>query len=199
MSKIKIIKMHKYATSFISLLSRRKTELLELAKSTEVNQSQGAVLTYLLLDEKLTDTEVMANITELLLAGVDTTSNTLVWTLYNLVRNPQHLRQLEQEVDEVLGPETTPTIKAIHKMPFLKNCIKETLRIYPVTLSTGRTMENDMELGGYFLPKGTLVAFNFYNMCMSEKYFVEPNKFDPSRWSRDEGKKFHPFSSLPFG
>jgi len=181
------------------VVERRKTELLELAKTTEVNKSQGAVLTYLLLDENLTDTEVIANVTELLLGGVDTTSNTLVWVLYNLARYPEHLRQLEKEVDEVIGPDATPTVKAIHKMPFLKNCVKETLRIYPVTLSTGREIDADMELGGYFLPKKTNVVFNFYNMCMSEKYFEEPHKFDPNRWNRDEGKKFHPFSSVPFG
>ena len=83
----------------------RKAELLELAKTTEVNQSQGAVLTYLLLDENLDDDEVIANVTELLLGGVDTTSNTLVWALYCLARNPDQLRHLEAEVRGVLGDD----------------------------------------------------------------------------------------------
>ena len=95
-----------------------------MAKTSEVSSSQGAVLTYLLLNENLDDKEVIGNITELLLAGVDTTSNTLVWTVYELARNPQLLRRLEEEVDQVIGSEDKPTVKAIHKMPFLKNCIK---------------------------------------------------------------------------
>ena len=71
--------------------------------------------------------------------------------------------------------------------------------MYPVATTGARALESDMELGGYFLPKDTLVIQNFYYMCMSEKYFEEPNKFDPCRWDRDAGKKFHPFSTLPFG
>ena len=164
-----------------------------------MSKSHGAVLTYLLLDESLDDAEVCANITELLMAGVDTTSNTLVWSIYELARHPRHYRRLAAEIESVIGREAPPTVKTVHKMPFLKNCVKETLRIYPVTLSTARLMETDIELDGYFVPKGTNVAFNFYNMCMSEKYFDEPRKFDPDRWDRDAGKSFHPFSSVPFG
>lgn len=181
------------------VVERRKSELLELSKTTEVSKSHGAVLTYLLLDENLDDAEVCANITELLMAGVDTTSNTLVWSIYELARHPRHYRRLAAEIESVIGREAPPTVKTVHKMPFLKNCVKETLRIYPVTLSTARLMETDIELDGYFVPKGTNVAFNFYNMCMSEKYFDEPRKFDPDRWDRDAGKSFHPFSSVPFG
>lgn len=182
-----------------TVVDRRKSELLELSKTTEVSKSQGAILTYLLLDENLDDLEVIANIAELLLAGVDTTSNTLVWSIYELARNPEYYRRLEAEIESVVGREEPPTVKTVHKMPFLKNCVKETLRIYPVTLSTSRTMDKDIELDGYFIPKGTNVGFNFYNMCMSEKYFEEPRRFDPDRWDRDAGKKFHPFSSVPFG
>ena len=170
-----------------------------MAKTTEVSKSQGAILTYLLLDESMEASDVIANIAELLLAGVDTTSNTLVWTMYELARNPQLLRRLEAEIEGVIGGEAAPTVKSVHKMPFLKNCVKETMRIYPVTLGTGRDLEEDMEMDGYFLPKGTRTQYMFYNMCMSEKYFDEPRKFDPDRWDRDAGKKFHPFSSIPFG
>jgi len=181
------------------VVDRRKCELLELAKTREVSKSHGAILTYLLLDENLDDSEVIANIAELLLGGVDTTSNTLVWALYELARNPGYYCRLADEVESVVGADAPPTVKNVHKMPFLKNCIKETLRIYPVTLSTARTMDKDMELDGYFVPKDTNVVFNFYNMCMSEKYFEEPRMFDPDRWDREAGKKFHPFSSVPFG
>ena len=178
---------------------RRKGELLELAKTTEVSRSQGAVLTYLLLDETLDDDDVIANVTELLLGGVDTTSNTLVWAIYNLAKNPEQLRRLAAEIEGVIGRHETPTVQSIHKMPFLKNCIKETLRMYPVVLWLGRTIEHEMELGGYLLPKDMLVVSNLYSMCMSEKQFEKPEEFRPDRWDRDAGKTFHPFSSLPFG
>jgi cytochrome P450 len=104
--------------------------LMEAAEKEVVSKSQGAVLTYLLLDETLSDEDVHANITEMLMAGVDTTSNTLVWTLYELSRNPDLLLKLEKEIESTMG-DATPSTKAIHKMPFLKNCIKESLRKYP--------------------------------------------------------------------
>ncbi len=78
-----------------------------MAKTTEVSKSQGTVLTYLLLDESLDDSEVIANITELLLASVDSTSTTLTWALYELAQNSQYLRQLEAEIDGVIGSEAS--------------------------------------------------------------------------------------------
>ena len=164
-----------------------------------MSKSRGAVLTYLLLDENLSDEEVIGNTVDLLLGGVDTTSNTLVFALYELARNPQHYRRLEAEVEDVLGREEAPSVAAVARMPFLRNCLKETLRMYPLVVGMLRKMDQDMELGGYFIPKGTLVRGNFYDMCMSEKYFEDPRSFNPERWDRETGKKFHPFTTLPFG
>ena len=185
---------------FLSITTRsRKAELLELSRTAEATSSQGAVLTYLLLDETMDDEEVLANILELLVGGVDTTSNTLVWMLYELARHPRELRRLEAEVDQVLGAEVVPTVRLIDEMPFLKSCVKETLRIFPVAAVPSRRMAEDVELGGYLVPKGTVVSFVYHYMSLSEKYFEEPRKFDPDRWNRDAGKTFHPFSALPFG
>jgi len=199
-----IMKRHFEAWDYVfdftrRVVNRRKSELLELSKTTEVSKSRGAVLTYLLLDENLSDEEVIGNTVDLLLGGVDTTSNTLVFALYELARNPQHYRRLEAEVEDVLGREEAPSVAAVARMPFLRNCLKETLRMYPLVVGMLRKMDQDMELGGYFIPKGTLVRGNFYDMCMSEKYFEDPRSFNPERWDRETGKKFHPFTTLPFG
>ena len=180
-------------------MTSRKYHLLEMAKTMNVSKSEGAVLTYLLVDESLDDSEAVANIMELLLASVESTATALVWALYELAQNSQYLRRLEADIEDVIGSEAAPTIKSVDKMPFLKNCVKETLRLYPSLVATVRTIEDDMEMDGYFLPKGTLLQFNNYNISMSEKYFEEPEKFDPDRWDRDTRKKFHPFSSIPFG
>ena len=184
---------------FFSSKTSRKAQLLELSKTSEVTQSEGAVLTYLLLDENLDDFEVLANVLELLVGGVDTTSNTIVWMLYELARHPEVLRQLEEEIDRVLGADVKPSVKLVHKMPFLKKCVKESLRIFPVAPTPARRLESDLELDGYLVPKGTVVSCVYTYMALSERYFEEPRKFDPDRWDRAVGMDFHPFSALPFG
>uniref|UniRef100_H3C3M6 Cytochrome P450 family 27 subfamily A member 2 n=1 Tax=Tetraodon nigroviridis TaxID=99883 RepID=H3C3M6_TETNG len=154
---------------------------------------EGLYLTHLLSSNKLSRAEIYTCITELLLGGVDTTSNTLSWALYHLAQDPGAQQRLE------------PTTEDLASMPFLKAVIKEVLRLYPVVPSNARVItENDVILGGYWFPKGTLYHLCHYTISHDASQFVHVEKFLPERWLRGGASQsrcyqHHPYSSIPFG
>ncbi|XP_078606876.1 sterol 26-hydroxylase, mitochondrial-like [Branchiostoma floridae x Branchiostoma japonicum] len=159
----------------------------------------GSFLTYMLTGTDVTKKDLYATVTELLLAGVDTTSNTMVWTLYELARHPELQERLHQEVSSVVSPGQIPTVDDVKNMALLKNVIKEILRVYPVLPANGRVLDKDIVLDGYNIPKGTQFAILHYNMTRDPEVFEEPDKFNPDRWTRMGTEKVNTFSSVPFG
>ncbi|KAJ3592271.1 hypothetical protein NHX12_007399, partial [Muraenolepis orangiensis] len=164
---------------------------------------EGEYLTHLLLSEQMNIEEILGSITELLVAGVDTTSNTMAWALYQLARDPEVQEKLYQEVIALCPRGTVPTSDDIAKMTYLKAVIRETLRLYPVVPGNARlTIENEIMVGGYLFPKRTLFHLCHYAVSYDETVFPEPHAFRPSRWLRTDNRqqaKNHPFGSVPFG
>ncbi|CAL1598082.1 unnamed protein product [Knipowitschia caucasica] len=163
--------------------------------------SDGLYLTYLLCNNTLSREEVFTSVTELLLGGVDTTSNTLSWALYHLARDPRAQQRLWEEVRSVCAEER-PSLQDLTQMPYLKAVIKETLRLYPVVPGNARYVtENDVVLGEYWFPKETLFHLCHYSVCHSPDEFPDPESFVPERWLRSLPglRPHHPYSYIPFG
>lgn len=160
-------------------------------------QVQGEYLTYLLSNTDMNLQDVYGSVAELLLAGVDTTSNTLTWALHLLSLNPEVQDRLHREVSQT-HPE--PSAEELTRMPYLKATIKETLRMYPVVPLNARIFsEKDVIIGGYYFPKKTPFTFHHYAISMDKHTFPAPLSFRPERWLRDGRVLPHPFGSIPFG
>ncbi|KAI1899125.1 hypothetical protein AGOR_G00058320 [Albula goreensis] len=182
------------------LIDQKVEEINEKVKKGE--QVEGMYLTYLLSSEKISLGEVYISLTELLLGGVDTTSNTMSWTLYHLARNEAAQDRLYQEVISVCPGKQLPTTQDLTRMPYLKAVIKETLRMYPVVPGNGRlTLENEVVVDNYWFPKNTQFHLCHYAASHDEAEFPDPERFYPERWLRGTPSRsqHHPYSSIPFG
>ncbi|XP_056157153.1 sterol 26-hydroxylase, mitochondrial isoform X1 [Lampris incognitus] len=183
-----------------SLIDRRIAELESQAHHNE--PTEGMYLTYLLSSGKLSRAEIYITITELLLGGVDTTSNTLSWTLYHLARDRRIQQKLHGEITSVCPDRQRPAVEDLARMPYLKAVIKETLRMYPVVPGNGRyTVENEVVVDNYWFPKKTQFHLCHYASSHSEGEFANAQQFVPERWMRDGpgGYQHHPYSFIPFG
>ncbi|XP_068121243.1 25-hydroxyvitamin D-1 alpha hydroxylase, mitochondrial [Hyperolius riggenbachi] len=160
---------------------------------------EGKYLTYYLAQEKIPMKSVYSNVTELLLAGVDTISSTLSWSLYELARHPQIQAALYKEITSVLQGQEVPSAADVARMPLMKAVVKEVLRLYPVIPGNARVIaDNDVQIGEYTIPKKTLITLCHYATSRDEKYFSNPNEFQPERWLKKD-ESHHPYASIPFG
>nr|AVL92818.1 CYP450 [Locusta migratoria] len=135
---------------------------------------------------------------DMFLVGIDTTSTAVASILYQLSQHPGQQERLHREVASELPPADQP-VSAHHldRLVYLKACIKETLRLYPVVIGNGRCLTRNTVIAGYQIPKGTQVVFQHYVMGRSERYFPDAGRFQPERWL--QSRTHHPFASLPFG
>ncbi|XP_017325369.1 sterol 26-hydroxylase, mitochondrial [Ictalurus punctatus] len=184
---------------FACKLIDRKMEDIQMRLDAG-QEAEGGYLSYLLSNTNMTKKDVYGSITELLLAGVDTTSNTMMWALYLLSRHPKTQDTLYQEVTSIVNGDKIPTTQDINSMPYLKAVIKETLRMYPVVPTNGRILSgSEVVIGGHVFPKKTSFVIHHYAISHDETVFPEPRIFKPERWLRDGRERSNPFGSIPFG
>ncbi|XP_019365314.1 PREDICTED: 1,25-dihydroxyvitamin D(3) 24-hydroxylase, mitochondrial, partial [Gavialis gangeticus] len=146
---------------------------------------------------QLSKKELYATIAELQIAGVETTANSLLWALYNFSRNPHVQQKLLNEIQNVVSANESPNSEHVKKMPYLKACLKESMRITPSVPFTSRTLDKETSVGNYTLPKGTILMINSHAVGSNEEYFRDWNQFKPERWLQNT--RINPFSHIPFG
>uniref|UniRef100_A0A182PV89 Uncharacterized protein n=1 Tax=Anopheles epiroticus TaxID=199890 RepID=A0A182PV89_9DIPT len=144
-----------------------------------------------LMVQKLDKPLLMRIFIDFIVAAGDTTAFTTVWALYLLAANPTQQTAVRRDVLEAPGTLEHPAMKGV---------VRETLRLYPVAPFIGRFIENESSFGEYTLPKDTLVLLSLYSAGRDERFFAEPDTFDPYRWQRSQAGagRTTPSASLPF-
>jgi cytochrome P450 len=134
----------------------------------------------------------------MLIAGHDTSTALLSWTLYLLGRHPDIQRRVQAELDTMIGshPPTTETVIELH---FLEQVIEESLRLYPPIHLGSRVAADDLDFQGHTIPSGTRVMYSIYLTHRMKQYWHEPARFDPDRFSADRSRQRTPYTYLPFG
>jgi cytochrome P450 len=190
-------------------LRKARTKLDEIiygfiAERRKSADDKGDLLSMLLLstDEdgsQMTDKQVRDECLTIFLAGHETTANALTWTWYLLSQHAEIEAKFHAELDEVLGnrtavPEDYPNLK------FTEQILAESMRLYPPAWTVGRMANEDHEIDGYKIEKGSLILTPMYIMHRDKRFWSNADEFKPERWETQSIKEAsNKFIYFPFG
>jgi cytochrome P450 len=136
-------------------------------------------------DLTLNDAEIRDQCKVMFLAGFETTSTALQWWTWLMARHPASARRAQQEIEQVLGTRT-PTAEDLPQLPWLTATLKEAMRLYPpVPAMVTRRTTADVQVGGWSIPKGSLVMVLPCVAHHDTRYFPQPELFQPERFMPD--------------
>ncbi|KAH8414281.1 hypothetical protein KR215_002047, partial [Drosophila sulfurigaster] len=186
-------------------------EAVERLESEPFNKPEHkkSVLEKLLkIDKKIATVMAM----DMMLVGVDTTTSAVTGCLLSIAKNPEKQAKLREEVLRILPNKNSDFTEAsINNMPYLRACVKESLRFFPLIPGNSRVIKSDIVLNGYQIPKETAVIMTSQGLHMDDQYFPRSKEFLPERWLRQTKeqsteskcpnalKPSNPFIYLPFG
>ncbi|CAI0464915.1 unnamed protein product [Linum tenue] len=147
--------------------------------------------------EIYTDEIIKGHVMTMILAGTDTSASTIEWAMALLLNHPEILDGARVEIDNVVGKGRLVAESDYPKLPYIECIINETLRLYPPapTLVPHKSSE-DCTIGGYHVPKGTMLMVNVWAIQRDPTVWEDPARFWPERY---EGAEVGPYKLLPFG
>jgi cytochrome P450 len=131
--------------------------------------------------EPMDDDQVRDEVLTLLMAGHDTTANSLAWALHLLSVNPAAADQLQTEVDTVLG-DRLPTFEDVSALPWTRAVFAEALRLYPPVWTVARRALAEHEVLGTRLPRNSTVVMSPWVVHRDPRWWPAPERFAPQRW-----------------
>ncbi len=148
--------------------------------------------------ERMEKRQVRDEVMSLLIAGHETTANTLSWLWYLLGQYPEIVEEIEAELELVLNGRS-PIITDFPNLEYCNKVIKESMRLYPSAWSISRHTVADDEIGGYHIPAGAIVALSPYTLHRHPAFWPDPEKFDPERFTPEQEAARHRYAYIPFG
>lgn len=148
--------------------------------------------------DPLSDVEVRDNVMALFFGGQETTPSVITWAFGLLSAHPDKRAKMLEEIDRVLEGRT-PTFQDLAKLEYTEMVLDEALRLYPPFSFVGREAIEDVELGGYFIAKGTPLGFVGWTIHRDPRDWPDPLVFEPERHSRDLKKARSKCAFLAFG
>jgi cytochrome P450 len=148
----------------------------------------------------ITDKEVSGNVMTMLLAGEDTTANTLAWAIWLLATHPACLERARAEIDAVAGAPHEWTFERFAGLAWLEACANETMRLKPIAPLLVVQALRDTTVADVRVPAGTLVFGAMRSESLRDDFFAKAADFDPQRWL-DTGLSASSANrvSMPFG
>jgi cytochrome P450 len=187
-------------TSALAALHGLVDEIIAQRKENS-SQDRGDVVSALstaaLEPDGLSPAEVHDNVITLMMAGHETTASALAWTMYLLGDHDEAQRRLHAELDELGG--RLPTSDDLPRLAYTRAVVSESLRLYPPAWMVGRSLSENIDIGGWHVPAGSTIAISPLVMQRDPRWFPDPDTFDPQRWldARKDDVPRHAY--LPFG
>lgn len=194
------------------LRKRRARRTLEhgmraiIAERRAIGEDRGDMLSALInaVDTEgdgtqMSDQQVLDECLTLLHAGYDSTAAGMTWCWYLLAQHPEIQQRAAAEVDHVLGSRSA-NYDDFEQLIYLRRIINETLRLYPPAwMMMLREAVVDTELVGYHVPQGSWIYLIPWATHRSERWFADPLKFDPDRFSPERAGEIPRHAYFPFG
>jgi cytochrome P450 len=147
---------------------------------------------------RMSDRQLRDEMMTLFLAGHETTAMALTWSWFLISRHPEVDATLTAELDRVLHGRT-PSVTDLPSLPYTDMIVRESMRLYPPAAGFAREPIEDVTIGGYTVPKGSLVTVNTYALHRDARFFERPDRFDPDRFAPGWEDRVPRYAYLPFG
>lgn len=170
----------------------------------QADENEGDDLLSTLLQAKETDGSAMSNeqlldeVRTLFLAGHETTALTLTYALHLLAENADAQAALRDELSSVLAGRN-PAYDDLSKLPYTRKVVLESMRLFPPADLLGREATIDCDINGFTVPKNTCVFMSQWVMHRHPRYFENPLRFQPERWTEAFERSLPRFAYFPFG
>ncbi|KAI9080893.1 hypothetical protein K1719_037202 [Acacia pycnantha] len=163
---------------------RKRTEKL---KGEEENDFLGALLS-LPKEERLSDSDTVAILWEMMFRGTDTVALLLEWIMARMVLHQDIQTKARQEIDECLRQHSHVRDSHMSNLPYLQSIVKEVLRLHPPgpLLSWARLAVHDVHVGKFHVPAGTTAMVNMWAITHDSGVWEDPWAFKPERFMKDE-------------
>ena len=146
----------------------------------------------------MTDAQLRDESITLMLAGHETTSNALTWAFYLLARNPEAEARLHAELESALGGRL-PAAEDLPALVYTERVLAEAMRLFPPAYAVGRWALEDHAFGPYVIPKHSVVLSSQWVIHRDARFYPEPERFDPDRWTPEARAARPKFAYFPFG
>jgi cytochrome P450 len=147
--------------------------------------------------DEVTDELLRDEMMTMLLAGHDTTALSLTYSWYLLATHPDIERRLHDELAVLDGDP--PTADDVRQLEFTERVIQESMRLYPPVYTLFREPKEDVRLGGYRVPAGSLIMLPQWGIHRDPRWYDDPDAFDPDRWTREQMGDRPNYAYFPFG
>ncbi|KAG5230832.1 cytochrome P450 [Salix suchowensis] len=198
----RLVECHIQRDNFMQyLIEEQRTKILEGDCCGEKKRNLIHVLLSLQETEPeyYTDDIIKGLMMVLLLAGTHTSSATMEWALSLLLNHPEVLGKAQIEIDEHIGLDRLMDEADLAKLPYLRSVLNETLRMYPAApLLVPHESSEECLVGGFRIPRGTILYVNLWAIQNDPKIWADPRKFRPERFDKPEGAR-DGFKLMPFG
>ena len=191
-------KMRRYLKHFDELVM----PLVEERRRSSRKQSEPDLLDRLLeaseRDGQLSDRDLRSEIFTMIVAGHETTANALSFCWYLLAKNPETTAALRQEAKAVFGKGPI-TAEVISELKVADRVLREAMRLYPPVWAIERDPIEDVNLGGFDVPKGTTVLLSQWLTHRDPRHWENPLQFDPDRFLPERSAHRPRYAYFPFG
>jgi cytochrome P450 len=184
--------------------ARLDETIYRLIRERKANGSEGEDLLSLLVSagqdtgEPMSEEQIRDEAMTLFLAGHETTAAVLTWTWFLLAQHPEVEARLHEELDAVLG-DRSPRVEDIEGLRYTEMVVSEAIRLYPPAWLIGRRALVDFEAGPYVIPARSIVILSPYVSHRDPRWFPEPERFDPERWTEQARATRPRWAYFPFG